>query len=216
MVLGYHVIFGAYGFWLPNDPRGSWSEFVGSWELFRYGPATKTTETCSLASREHDHVQRLQAKQALKYPPVQFTGIQARAIGRGFAKYVERAGLTVWACAILPDHVHLVVGRFRLEIEQVVIQLKGRATQQLLVEGIHPFGNIRESNDRPPKCFARGEWKVFLDTVEDILRAIAYVEHNPIKEGKKPQPVALRGAVRPRGHRRPWLAATRSGAPRRV
>ena len=22
-VLAYHVIFGAYGFWLPNDPRGS-------------------------------------------------------------------------------------------------------------------------------------------------------------------------------------------------
>jgi hypothetical protein len=28
MILGYHVIFGAYGFWLPNDPRGSWSDFV--------------------------------------------------------------------------------------------------------------------------------------------------------------------------------------------
>ena len=37
------------------------------------------------------------------------------------------------------------------------------------------------------KCFARGEWKAFLDTPEDILRAIAYVENNPIKEGLKPQ-----------------------------
>jgi hypothetical protein len=44
MIRGYHVIFGAYGFWLPNDPRGSWSEFVGSWELFRFGAAT-TTDT---------------------------------------------------------------------------------------------------------------------------------------------------------------------------
>lgn len=25
MVIGYHVIFSTYGFWLPNDPRGSWS-----------------------------------------------------------------------------------------------------------------------------------------------------------------------------------------------
>src|SRR4051812_39201122 len=32
MIVGYHVIFSAYGFWLPNDPRGSWSDFVGSWE----------------------------------------------------------------------------------------------------------------------------------------------------------------------------------------
>src|SRR4051812_43899841 len=33
MIVGYHVIFSTYGFWLPNDPRGSWSDFVGSWEL---------------------------------------------------------------------------------------------------------------------------------------------------------------------------------------
>jgi hypothetical protein len=30
MILAFHAIFGAYGFWLPNDPRGSWSDFVGS------------------------------------------------------------------------------------------------------------------------------------------------------------------------------------------
>ena len=39
MIVGYHVIFGVYGFWLPNDPRGSWSEFVASWELARFGKA---------------------------------------------------------------------------------------------------------------------------------------------------------------------------------
>jgi REP element-mobilizing transposase RayT len=187
MVLGYHVIFGAYGFWLPNDPRGSCSEFVGSWELLRYGAATRMTETRSLAAREHDRAQRLLAKQALKYPAVTFTGLQARAVGRGFAQYAERSGVAVWACAILPDHVHLVVGRFRSKIEQVVIQMKAEATERLLAEGIHPFGHHREANGRPPKCFARGEWSVFLDTAEDGRRSIEYVENNPIKEGKKRQ-----------------------------
>src|SRR5438270_709844 len=111
MIVGYHVIFSVYGFWLPNDPRGSWSDFVGSWDLFRYGPATKTTERRSLAYRAHDRAARLAAKGALKYPAVEFTGLQARAVARGFAAYVARAGLPVWACAILPDHVHLVVPR---------------------------------------------------------------------------------------------------------
>jgi len=41
MIRAFHVIMTAYGFWLPNDPRGSWSEFVGSWEIFQHGPATK-------------------------------------------------------------------------------------------------------------------------------------------------------------------------------
>src|SRR5262249_33098542 len=106
MIVGYHVIFSAYGFWLPNDPRGSWSDFVGAWELFRYGRATKTTERRSLAYREHDRELRKAAKSALKYPAVEFTGVQARAVARGFALYFEKAAVPVWACAILPDHVH--------------------------------------------------------------------------------------------------------------
>jgi hypothetical protein len=38
MVIGYHIILGAYGFWLPNDPRGSWSNEV--WESNYDGPPT--------------------------------------------------------------------------------------------------------------------------------------------------------------------------------
>jgi hypothetical protein len=44
MIHGYHVVWGAYGFWLPNDPRGSWSDFVYAWELARFGQATKSAE----------------------------------------------------------------------------------------------------------------------------------------------------------------------------
>lgn len=183
-MLGYHVNFGAYGHWLPNDPRGSLSDFVGSRELFGFGPATKTTETRSVARRPHDRALRLAAKTALKYPPVKLSGIQARAVGRGFARYVERSGLVVWACAILPDHVHLVLGRHRLPVEQIVIRLKGDATCSLIEEGTHPFGHIKKKNGRPPKCFAEGGWKVYLNMPEDVVRSIRYVENNPVKEGK--------------------------------
>ena len=37
-VRAYHLIITTYGFWLPTDPRGSWSDFVRAWELFRFGP----------------------------------------------------------------------------------------------------------------------------------------------------------------------------------
>jgi hypothetical protein len=43
VVLAYHVIFTTYGFWLPNDPRGSGSRFVGSRALFQHGGATRVT-----------------------------------------------------------------------------------------------------------------------------------------------------------------------------
>jgi REP element-mobilizing transposase RayT len=183
MIVGYHAIFSMYGFWLPNDPRGSWSDFVGNYELYRAGgKATKTDETCSLARRPHDRAKRLAVKQELERPPVKLTGIQARAVGRGFANYVQKSGLTVWACAILPDHVHLVVAKFRYKIETVVNFLKGQATGRLIEEGIHPFRNEPRLKNAPPKCFAQGEWKVFLDP-PDVRRAIRYVEDNPLKEG---------------------------------
>ncbi len=135
---------------------------------------------------QHDRGVRLAAKTALQRPAIAFNGLQARAVGRGFGRYVVRSRLAVWACAVLPDHVHLVVGRPAMTIEQLVIQLKGEATLSLTEEGVHPFGDERDRQGRPPKCFARGEWKVFLDP-EDVARAIRYVEENPVKEGKKPQ-----------------------------
>jgi hypothetical protein len=55
-VIAYHVIVTNYGFWLPNDPRGSWSDFVRSWKLFlAAGPATKTDTRRSVANKGHDY-----------------------------------------------------------------------------------------------------------------------------------------------------------------
>jgi len=188
MVVGYHVIFSAYGFWLPNDPRGSWSDFVGAWDLFLAGgKATKTDETRSVAHRSHDRSRRLAAKAELANPAVKFNGIQARAIGNGFSEYVAKSGLSVWACSILPEHVHLVTGRFRFKIEHVVIQLKGAATEKLLEAGLHPFRHLVAPEQRPPKCWSRGEWSVFLEEPADITRSIRYVEENPVKDGKPRQ-----------------------------
>ncbi|WP_437228984.1 hypothetical protein SH661x_001195 [Planctomicrobium sp. SH661] len=45
----------------------------------------------------------------------------------------------------------------------------------------------REKNGRFAKCWARGEWKVFLDTPDDIPRVINYIEANPVKETLPPQ-----------------------------
>jgi REP element-mobilizing transposase RayT len=126
---------------------------------------------------------RQAAKKSLKYPAVRFNGVQARAIGRGFGAHLERSQLTIWACAILPDHVHLVVARHRLDIEQIANLLKGEATRQLVTERIHPMAKMPTRNGRPPKAFARGQWSVYLDSEEDLRRAIPYVERNPIKEG---------------------------------
>jgi len=187
MVLGSHLILTAYGFWLPNDPRGSWSDFVGAWKLVRFGRATRTDERRSLAARPHDGRLRLAAKRALKYPPVRFSGAQARAVGRGFATFVQRIGLGVWACSVLPEHTHLVVARHSWRVETLASRLKAESTRRLMRESIHPLRGFPTRTGRMPKAWARGHWKVFLDSAADIRRAIQYVEGNPAKEGLPPQ-----------------------------
>ncbi len=187
MVLGYHVIFSAYGFWLPNDPRGSGSDFVASWDLFRYGPATKVDTRHSVAKRPHDRELRESAKRALKYPAVRFDGLQARAVGMGFAKSVQRGGVSMWACAILPDHVHLVFGRHRIAAERNINLLKGAATKELLAQRLHPFQDLPSDRAQVPMCWGREGWTVFLDSEADLVRSIKYVRDNPLKENKPPQ-----------------------------
>jgi REP element-mobilizing transposase RayT len=186
-MIASHVVFGCYGFWLPNDPRGSWSEFVGAWELFRYGAATKTTSRRSVAGVAHNRTTRLAAKAALQRPAVHLTGEQALCVSRGFARYSARSGPRILACAILPDHVHLVLETHRVTTPQIVIQLKGEASSQLLAEGLHPCGDAPRDRGRIPKCFSRGQWAVYLDEPEEMRRAIRYVEGNPVKEGKRRQ-----------------------------
>ena len=184
MVHGYHVIFGMYGFWLPNDPRGSWSEFVGRWELVRFGKATKSIDRQELSPAED--AQRLAAKQALRYPPVRLTGIQARAVGTGFGTASRKSGFTLWACSILPEHVHMVLARHRFKVEYIVGLLKGEATKQLKRERLHPLAAHSEGTS-VPSAWAERCWKVFLDSEEAIYNAIDYVNENPGKEGKPPQ-----------------------------
>jgi REP element-mobilizing transposase RayT len=188
MVLGYHLIFGTYGFWLPNDPRGSWSEFVGAWEIFRAGGrATKTCSRRSLAYDPHDAAQRLAAKESLKRSPVEFNGKQALAVAHGFASAIRQASYTLWACAILPDHVHVVLQRHARDVWKIVGHLKSSASMQLAVEGVHPSAC---RDDAPPgwrKAWGKRGWCVFLNSPSEIGRAIRYVQENPQKEEKPPQ-----------------------------
>jgi len=186
MLLGFHVIFSTYGFWLPNDPRGSWSDSVRCWELVRFGAATKVNTRASVADVEHDRKLRWAAKRALKYPEVHLTGQQAQAVGFGFRDAVQESDYIIHACSILPQHVHMVLGPHSRRIQRIVGHLKARATQQLIERGLHPLSKFVELNGTTPSPWGRKCWKVFLYHERHLLRAIRYVERNPKKE-RKPQ-----------------------------
>ncbi|MDP6047003.1 MAG: transposase, partial [Phycisphaerae bacterium] len=93
-------------------------------------------------------------------------------IARGFDRVVRRLGLTVRACAIMNDHVHLLSLRSKHRIEYVFGQFKSQATHAL---------NLDKT------LWAKDAWKVFIEDAETIASAARYIEMNPIKAGREPQ-----------------------------
>ena len=186
MVRWHHLILSAYGFWLPNDPRGSWSDFVGAWELLKFGGPTKVQGKRSYAHDPHDRALRLQAKQALKYPPVRFNNVQRSAIADGFAQAIEEGTYHVHACCLGYDHAHLVIMRHARSIEQIATHLKSKAAMALRSGRCHPLQSFEEEG-KIPTPWSIGSWSVYISEEAHARAAIDYVARHPMKEGLPPQ-----------------------------
>ena len=184
-IIAYHIVFGAYSFWLPNDPRGSWSKYVWAARLQRFGPAEPIRASHEPTPEEEQ--KRHAMKEGLLYPPVRFSGLQARAVGRGFGEIVYRLGWAVYAAAIMPDHVHVVVARQDLHAEKIAGLLKRAASRRLRTEAMHPLACFEHDDGSLPSPWEKGGWKVFLHTRDEIAAAHEYVTRNPTEAGLPPQ-----------------------------
>lgn len=188
MLLGFHLVCSAYGFWLPNEERGSGSDFVRSEALTKFGPANPVAHRRSVARKPFDPVIREMARASLKYEPVRFNLAQIQSIARGFERGLTQfRAAPVFACAILRDHFHLVIGRCRYDVRRFAGRLKGAATRQLLADGLHPFQRLVLPDGSRPSPWSVKPWVVYCDSVDDMLRDIPYVERNPVKAGLGPQ-----------------------------
>jgi len=139
-VIAYHIIFGAYGFWLPNDPRGSQSRYVFAQRLALFGPPTRLREDTTLSPGEAERLRVMQGE--LQRPPVRFEQPQIDAIADGFGQIISRLRLVFYATAIMPDHVHVVAARQEMYAEDIVGYLKRAGSRQLRNAGVHPFAGL--------------------------------------------------------------------------
>ncbi len=168
MVLAFHSIFCAYAFWLPNEDRGSGSDYVGSPDLLRFGPATKVQTRRSVAHHAYDRERKRDMQAALQHPPVRFDAEQIQIIARALLStpYVFHA------LAVMTEHVHAVTASGTRNIRQAVGHMKAEATRALRAAG--------HFLDQP--VWGDHGWNVFLDSEEDVQRACRYTEDNPPKE----------------------------------
>ena len=105
-------------------------------------------------------------------------GTDVNAVADAFASVIESAPYTCYACAIMPDHVHLLIRKHRHSAEEMIVNFQEASRSALPSKGLRP-------KDHP--VWGGSGWKVFLDTPEDIRRTIRYVEENPTKLGMKRQ-----------------------------
>lgn len=187
-MLGWHLIFSTYGFWLPNEERGSGSTRVRTQHLYEVGgEATKVYTTHSVAGWPYDRQLRKLARESLKYPPVVLDGVQARAVGCGFAAIIPKVELTIHACAILPEHVHVVAAAHGFDGDEIIACLKRAGTRGMNDQGLHPLRAFARASGKHPSPWAAHGWKVMLFTPEEMRARIRYVEENPVRAGLRRQ-----------------------------
>jgi REP element-mobilizing transposase RayT len=174
LVIAYHLVWTAYGWWLPNDPRGSGSKVIRSEVLADLGElhfGRKTIQPSAATVREFYE----RAAEVLKHPLLTFDDECRQTIGQAFAQVIEEQRYTCWACAIMPDHVHLVVRKHKDLAEDMAATLMSASRSLLIETGLRDLDH--------PTWLAGAGWKVFLDDPAEVRRTVAYVERNPIKIG---------------------------------
>jgi REP element-mobilizing transposase RayT len=176
-VIAYHLIWTNYGTWLGNDPRGSGSNHVYTPALATLGAAHLGRKT-KQPPRGNVSAFYEQAEPLLKHDILRFDDAQRLEVGLAFAQVVLSRRYTCYACAIMPDHAHLVMRKHRDSAEMMIEQFQYRSREIVLEKRLVP-----ESHP----VWTMGGWRVFLDSPEAVVSRIRYVENNPVKEGLQRQ-----------------------------
>jgi REP element-mobilizing transposase RayT len=170
LVIAYHLIWTAYGTWLPNDPRGSGSTKISSRLVAELGELHFGRKTIQPSSRElRDYYKR--ADGMLQFPTARFDEAARDEIATAFGHVITTRKYTCYACAIMPDHVHIVIRKHRDTAEEMMDALRSASRDRLL-------GSQFGCYEHPIWSGGLG-WKVFLDHPDDVWRTIPYVEKNP-------------------------------------
>ncbi|MBN2560805.1 MAG: transposase, partial [Phycisphaerae bacterium] len=132
----YLLTWTTYGTWLPGDERG----FVGRVPDDKGGHVIH-----NLPGEPYDADEpslRVDAKRKLKGPVVRLIGEHARVCIKAFHEVCERYDLTIYAGAIMANHVHLVVSSAESEGPRLLNLFKGVSSRRLgQVFGRQPSGS---------------------------------------------------------------------------
>ena len=172
LVIAYHLMWTLYGWWLPNDPRGSTSNTVRNFDLSALGELHRGRKMVQPSSAEIRTFYAAAAEN-LEHDLLTFSPEHFATVADAIAGSVAKHKYTCYACAVMPDHVHILIRKHRDSAERMIENLQ-----------FDSLGTIRTSGLRPMRhpVWTRGGWKVFLDHPDDVWRTIRYIEMNPLRQ----------------------------------
>jgi REP element-mobilizing transposase RayT len=91
-------------------------------------------------------------------------------IADAMAEVIRRQAYTCYACAIMPDHVHLLIRKHKHRAEEMIENFQEASRLWLREAGLR-------AADHP--VWGGPGWKVYQDSREDMERTIRYIRGNP-------------------------------------
>jgi hypothetical protein len=134
MVIAHHLIWTAYGWWLPNDPRGSGSSSIHSDVLAELGEVHQGRKKVQPSGREIREFYK-KAAPLLKHELPTFEEEARSEIARAFEAAIASQNYTCWACAVMPDHVHILIRKHRHLAEDMAENLMQASRTRLAETG---------------------------------------------------------------------------------
>src|SRR5258708_39029201 len=160
MIIGHHLILHGYGHWLPNDPRGSGSDEIREGKLVDLGPVHKGRKRTQ-PSREELREFKRDAEGKLDFPLLWFDDAKRQALGKSVEEVASAEGCTVWACAVMRNHIHLCIRRHRDDGKTMWNKFAEETSK-----GLRLFATV--APDHP--VWSTRPYKVFLDTPDCVRR----------------------------------------------
>ena len=176
MILAHHLILTGYGHWLPNDPRGSASTEVRRSALQDLGPMRTFFEGWTTPEQIREFHE--DAAPRLAHPVLWLNEEQIQAVAEAITDWIARRGLTCYACAIMPEHTHLLMRVHRMKGHAMYHDVQGFSRRWMLGRALVPAGHPVWSDD---VCV------IFKDTPNAVRVAIEYIRDNPPKHDMPPQ-----------------------------
>jgi REP element-mobilizing transposase RayT len=195
MVLAVHLVWTCYGWWFPNDIRGSWSKEVWAPALQGLGTIDKRGRELLQPSAAELGNWLSEAQERLKHQAVILDTEARRIVRDEITAHSHMHNYATLALAVMPEHVHIVVGRHEHGHRKIVQSFKSVSSRQLrkyfLLAALPATRMLRAGvtcraagstakNPAPTPVWSRGYWVRFLNTNADITAAVAYMDRQAI------------------------------------